>query len=216
MRGLMAATASSAAAALLHAAPPAAAAEVTVPLSEAVASLSVAVEDRTGYDRDTSYGDWIDADRDGCNTRAEVLLEEAVEAPQRSGRCALSGGRWYSWYDDVYVDGKGGLDIDHMVPLAESWDSGAKGWTQERRVRYANYLKDPRHLVAVTARSNRQKSDQDPAEWLPIDSVRCRYVADWTSIKLSWSLSVDTGEKEKLTELASGCPDLPVTYEPVE
>ncbi|MFE0801316.1 hypothetical protein [Streptomyces sp. NPDC058812] len=77
------------------------------------------------------------------------------------------------------------------MPLAEAWDSGAKAWTRERRVAYANYIGDPRHLQAVSQRSNRQKADQDVAAWLPEASVRCKYLAYWVPVKLSWNLSVD-------------------------
>lgn len=187
----------------------------TVPLREAVALLPIAPEDRTGYDRLQSFGGWVDADHDSCNTRKEVLLEEAVDAPTVGARCTLTGGRWWSYYDDTYVDAAGGLDIDHMVPLAEAWDSGASGWSQERRVRYANDLFDPRHLVAVTGRTNRSKADRDPAEWLPPDAgARCRYVEEWTIAKSRYQLSVDPAEKDALTELANACPDDPLTYTP--
>jgi hypothetical protein len=194
-----------------------AAAPVTVPLREAVAALPVADEDRTGYDREESFGGWIDADRDSCNTRQEVLLDEAVDAPTVGTRCALSGGRWWSYYDEVYVDGPRSLDIDHMVPLAESWDSGASSWSQERRVRYANDLTDPRHLVAVTGRSNRSKADRDPAQWLPpAEAAHCRYVTEWTSVKARYGLTVDTAEKAALTTVAAGCPNEPITYTPAQ
>ncbi|MFR9675758.1 HNH endonuclease family protein [Streptomyces sp. TR02-1] len=186
----------------------------TLPLRDAVAALPLSAEDRTGYDRVSSYGRWIDIDKDGCRTRSEVLLEEAVVAPSRTGRCRLSGGRWFSWYDGSVVDGPRGLDIDHVVPLAESWDSGASAWTRERRSAYANYLDDPRHLVAVTARSNRQKADRDPADWMPADPVQCRYAADWTAVKLSWGLSADMAEREALAGVAASCPNLPVRYAP--
>ncbi|MGR4854873.1 GmrSD restriction endonuclease domain-containing protein [Streptomyces sp. LARHCF252] len=139
----------------------------TLPLSDAVDTLPVATEDRTGYHRETSFGGWIDADRDGCSTRQEVLLAEAIEPPAVSGRCTLTGGLWYSWYDNTEVTK---TDIDHMVPLAEAWDSGAKQWTKQRRVEYANYLDDDRHLVAVSQRSNRQKSDQDVTTWIVPDN----------------------------------------------
>jgi hypothetical protein len=205
------------AAAFSSAAAPARAAdgERSVTLHQAVSNLPVAAEDRTGYNRETSYGGWIDADRDGCNTRAEVLLDEAVTAPTVTGTCTLTGGEWFSWYDDTTVDRAGGLDIDHLVPLAESWDSGASQWTKERRVRYANYLGDPRHLVAVTARSNRQKSDQDPATWMPpAADATCRYTADWISVKLTWQLAVDPAERDALTRFAEACPDQDITYTP--
>ncbi|MFH8470931.1 HNH endonuclease family protein [Streptomyces sp. NPDC017991] len=185
---------------------------MTVPLGEAIGRLDVAVEDRTGYDRAREFGSgWIDADRDGCNTRAEVLLAEAVEAPAVFGRCTLTGGTWFSWYDGQEVTQ---TDIDHVVPLAEAWDSGAKAWTRERRVAYANYQDDPRHLEAVSQRSNRQKSDQDVAQWLPEESVRCRYLAYWVPVKLSWNLSVDTAEHQALKNLTDGCSDTDITYTP--
>ncbi|GAB1340746.1 hypothetical protein ACE1SV_73360 [Streptomyces sp. E-15] len=63
------------------------------PLAEAVDSLTVVAEDRTGYDREEAFGNWIDADCDGCDTRAEVLLADAVEEPTVTGRCTLTGGR---------------------------------------------------------------------------------------------------------------------------
>ncbi|MBM9506817.1 HNH endonuclease family protein [Actinacidiphila acididurans] len=187
-----------------------------VALHQAVAKLPVAAEERTGYNRESSFGGWIDADLNGCNTRAEVLLDEAVTAPTVTGTCTLSGGSWYSWYDDTTVTGARALDIDHLVPLAEAWDSGASHWTKARRVAYANYLDDPRHLVAVTARANRSKADQDPAAWMPPSAgATCRYTADWLSVKLTWGLSIDAAEHDALDELAADCPDQDIVYSPV-
>jgi hypothetical protein len=191
--------------------------ETSVRLHDAVEHLRVAQEDRTGYDRQTSYGGWIDADHDGCNTRNEVLLEEAVTPPSISGKCKLMGGSWHSEYDGLTFTNASDLDIDHRVPLAENWDSGGSRWSKAKRVRYANYLTDPRHLLAVSARTNRQKADGDPADWLPpLESVRCQYVADWMSVKLTWDLSIDPAERDALTRIADGCPDEPIDYTPVE
>lgn len=203
-----------AAAAALTATPPAHAAD-TLPLRDAVAALKVADEDRTGYDRNL-FHHWTDADRDGCSTRNEVLLQEAVAAPEVTGRCTLNGGRWHSWYDDQHVEVARALDIDHLVPLAEAWDSDASQWTDQRRETYANDLGDERALVAVTARSNRQKADQDPAQWLPDQAVVCRYVADWTAVKHRWALTVDPAEHQVLTDLAAGCPNTPVVIQPAD
>lgn len=207
------------AAALVGSVPSASAAPgdtVTTTLRQATADLPVRVEDRTGYNREESFGTWIDADHDGCRTRAEVLLEEALQAPEVTGRCTLTPGtgRWYSWYDDQYVNSPRDLDVDHVVPLAEAWDSGASAWSQERRAAYANDLSDPRHLEAVTQRSNRQKSDKDPAQWMPDPAVYCRYTEYWVIAKSRYGLSVDTAEKSKLTELVSGCPGTSLTYTP--
>ncbi|MEU1663533.1 DUF1524 domain-containing protein [Streptomyces sparsogenes] len=99
-----------------------------------------------------------------------------------------------------------------MVPLAEAWDSGASTWTAAERQAYANDLDEPRALVAVTARENRQKADQDPAEWMPsAPSARCRYVTEWAVVKTRWGLSVDQVEAESLAELAAGCPNEELT-----
>jgi hypothetical protein len=94
---------------------------LTLPVRDALAQLPVAAEDRTGYVR-TTFKHWTDTDGDGCNTRQEVLKEEAIVAPVQGARCALTGGEWYSPYDDTYVQDASGLDIDHLVPLAEAWD----------------------------------------------------------------------------------------------
>ncbi|MEV4371686.1 HNH endonuclease family protein [Nonomuraea sp. NPDC049637] len=130
----------------------------------------------------------------------------------------MSGGRWYSYYDDQYVENASGLDVDHLVPLAEAWDSGAYDWTAAERQAYANDLNESWHLVAVTARSNRQKADQDPSTWQPpYEPARCRYAAEWTAIKLRWSLSIDPPEQTALAELGADCPDqrLPETDDQV-
>ncbi|MGW4412631.1 HNH endonuclease family protein [Nonomuraea sp. NPDC004702] len=176
-------------------------------LSDAVAELPVADERREGYVR-TKFRHWIDEDRDSCSTRAEVLIDEAIEPPEIGDGCRLSGGRWYSYYDDQYVDVATGLDVDHLVPLAEAWDSGAYDWTPAQRQDYANDLREPWHLVAVTARSNRQKADQDPSTWQPpFEPARCRYAAEWTAVKMRWSLSIDPAEQQALTDLGEACPD---------
>lgn len=184
---------------------------VTTTLRQAVADLSIADEDRIGYER-TKFRHWIDEDRDGCNTRMEVLFAEAVVPPTVGAGCAISGGVWHSYYDDADQTVARSLDIDHMVPLAESWDSGASGWSAAERQDYANDLGDERALVAVTARENRQKADQDPAEWLPSDAgATCRYVTEWTAVKIRWGLTVDPGEAAALEQLADGCPDEELT-----
>ncbi|GHJ08459.1 hypothetical protein TPA0907_28260 [Micromonospora humidisoli] len=201
-------------AATLGLAHPAEAAGYSAPLTTAVADLPVATEIRTGYSRDL-FPHWIDADGDGCNTRNEVLLAEAVSAPTVTGTCTLSGGRWYSYYDNAYWTATGDLDIDHMVPLAEAWDSGARTWTTSRRQAYANDLGDSRPLAAVTDNVNQAKSDQDPATWLPpYAAARCRYVNEWVATKTRWRLTVDSAEKSALTSLAGGCPNatISVTY----
>ena len=192
------------------------AAAYTVPLTTAVRALPVAAEVREGYQR-TSFKHWNAGQNptDGCNTRMEVLLSEAVDPPQVLPGCKLSGGRWWSYYDSKWITSAGALDVDHMVPLAEAWDSGASQWTAERREAYANDLDVPTSLVAVSAAANRSKADQDPAEWLPPTAeVMCRYVSEWVGTKLRWGLTADAVELEALNQLADGCTGTTVTYQP--
>ncbi|MFF6859886.1 HNH endonuclease family protein [Streptomyces bacillaris] len=197
-----------------HAAAPVS--EVTT-LADAVGLVQVTEEDRTGYTR-SSFKHWNSGDdkSDGCNTRAEVLLAEAVVAPTVEAGCKLTGGTWVSYYDSQEVNSAGSLDIDHMVPLAEAWDSGASAWTAARREAYANDQGSTVSLVAVTARTNRQKADQDPADWMPPSpEAQCRYVGEWVATKLRWQLTADDRELEALKVYAEGpCEDTIVHYTP--
>ena len=151
-----------------------------------------------GYDRKL-FNHWIDADKDGCDTRKEVLIAEATVKPKIGAKCVLSGGTWLSSYDNKTVKGSGtGLDVDHMVPLAEAWRSGAWQWSSEEREKFANDLQDERVLIAVSATSNRSKSDKDPANWLPKVSKEavCDYAFNWVSVKYRFSLTIDPKERQ--------------------
>ncbi|WP_127469756.1 HNH endonuclease family protein [Streptomyces sp. B27] len=186
-------------------------------LADAVGLVNFTEEDRTGYTR-SSFKHWNSGDdkSDGCNTRNEVLLAEAVVAPTVEPGCKLTGGTWISYYDGQEVTRAGSLDIDHMVPLAEAWDSGASAWTAARREAYANDQGADVSLVAVTARTNRSKSDQDPADWMPPSpEAQCRYVGEWVATKLRWQLTADARELEALKVYAQGpCEDTVVHYTP--
>jgi hypothetical protein len=200
-----------AAGAVLAVAGPARAATIAKPLRTLIADLPVASEVRTGYNRDL-FPHWIDADGDGCNTRYEVLIAEAVTAPSVGSGCSLSGGRWYSYYDGASWTATSDVDIDHLVPLAEAWDSGARSWTTSQRQSYANDLGDSRSLVGVTDNVNQSKGDRDPAEWMPpLANVACRYIAEWAAVKTRWGLSVNSAEKSALTAEANGCSNVTVT-----
>ncbi|MFB6900757.1 HNH endonuclease family protein [Streptomyces hydrogenans] len=185
-------------------------------LADAVDLVPVADESRTGYTRD-KFKHWntgLDA-TDGCNTRAEVLQAEAVESPAVAADCKLSGGLWVSYYDGQEVNDPGKLDIDHMVPLAEAWDSGASAWDAKRREAYANDQDAAVSLVAVTARSNRAKADRDPAEWMPpLPEAHCRYVGEWAATKLRWGLSADQAKIDALKVYAEACETTVVHYTP--
>jgi hypothetical protein len=181
----------------------------SAPFFTAISDLPVATEVRTGYDR-TLFKHWVDADGDGCSTRNEVLIAEADDPVTIGSGCSLSGGRWFSYYDRVSWTNTSDVDIDHMVPLAEAWDSGARSWTSTRRELYANDLGDSRSLVGVTDDVNQAKGDQDPATWMPTYD-KCRYLREFVAVKLRWRLTVDSAERSALQSLSSGCTNTTIT-----
>lgn len=177
---------------------------LTAPAAQAFdLPLTIAPDQLSGYER-TLFNHWIDADKDKCDTRKEVLIQEAVSIPKLSSGCVFNGGKWISAYDGLATTDYSTLDIDHMVPLSEAWRSGAWKWSPAQREAFANDLTDPRALVAVTASLNRQKSDQDPSTWLPPIN-QCAYVSNWIAIKVRYSLTVDTAEANALTTLVASC-----------
>jgi hypothetical protein len=178
-------------------------------LRTAVDNLPVASESNAGYDR-TKFKHWVDANKDCQNTRAEVL---AAESRVRASGCAIKRGKWVSYYDRKTYTYASSLDIDHLVPLAEAWGSGARSWNAATRQSYANDLGDGRALVAVSATANRSKGARDAAQWLPRYD-RCRYVREWTAVKLRWKLTVDRTEKAALKKVAAGCSNVVVKWSP--
>jgi hypothetical protein len=132
------------------------------------------------------------------------LIDEADDPVTVGSGCSLSGGRWFSYYDRVNVYDSSDVDIDHMVPLAEAWDSGARNWATYTRERFANDLDDYRSLVGVTASSNRSKGDRDPVDWMPT-YYKCRYLREWVAVKHRWRLTVEDGRGNlERTDTAAG------------
>lgn len=164
-------------------------------------SLPVSGEVGSGYSREL-FRHWSDLDGDGCDTREEVLIEERVEGTVRG--CVVVNGVWFSIYDGKSTSSARTFDIDHFVPLKEAWDSGAWRWDSDTRQRFANDLAYAPSLVAVTAGSNRSKSDRDPSDWLP-QRDRCTYAKSWVGVKFRWRLSVDSAEKRALSQILRQC-----------
>ena len=170
-----------------------------------LARLTIKTEHYWGYSR-SYFPTWIDADRDGCNTRYEVLIKESLTTVRVSSGCYLTHGKWRSAYDGYMSTNPTKFQIDHVVALKEAWDSGAWAWTASRRRAYANDLGDSRTLRAVSAASNDAKGDKDPAQWLPpLASFRCTYAIWWVDIKVRWHLSVDSAERAALRSLLLRC-----------
>lgn len=187
---------------------PSAQAAMPTPVSASTArtylsELTVKAEgSSTGYSRD-KFPHWI-TQSGACNTREVVLKRDGTNVSQDSS-CAAVSGSWYSQYDGATWTAASDLDIDHMVPLAEAWRSGASGWTTAQRQSYANDLTRPQ-LIGVTDNVNQSKGDQDPATWLPSRTAyTCTYVRAWVHVKHYYDLSVDSAEKSALQSALSGC-----------
>ncbi|KKK39936.1 hypothetical protein WQ57_01295 [Mesobacillus campisalis] len=164
-------------------------------------SLTVKSEgSMTGYSRD-KFPHWI-SQGGGCDTRQVVLKRDA---DYYSGNCPVTSGKWYSYYDGISVYSPSEIDIDHVVPLAEAWRSGASSWTTTKRQNFANDLNGPQ-LIAVTASVNRSKGDQDPSTWQPPRyGARCAYAKMWINTKYRWDLNLQSSEKSSLQSMLDTC-----------
>jgi hypothetical protein len=158
------------------------------------------------YDRGL-YKHWVDADRDCQDTRQEVLIAESVVPVTLDARgCNVVKGEWRDPYTGLTFTDPKKLDVDHLVPLAETHTSGGYAWDATRRQGYANDLGDPNTLIAVSASANRSKGDKDPAKWLPANTAfRCTYVQEWMEVKARWGLAMDSAEEAKVDQIANGC-----------
>ncbi|MEV6343700.1 HNH endonuclease family protein [Actinoplanes sp. NPDC051851] len=168
-----------------------------------LAALTVAAEANADtYDRDL-FPHWITISGT-CNTRETVLKRDGTSVVVSSA-CAATSGSWYSPYDGETWTAASDLDIDHIVPLAEAWRSGASAWTTSKRQDFANDLTRPQ-LIAVTDNVNQSKSDQDPTTWKPpLTSYYCTYAKMWVAVKYYWGLTLQSAEKTALTSMLSTC-----------
>ena len=160
------------------------------------------------FERSAFGSGWIDADHDCQNTRAEALIDESSVAPSftSSRDCTVLAGRWVDPWSGVVTTVAHDFDIDHTVPLANAWRSGAWAWTPAQRLAYANDLTAKDHLVAILASENRSKGDDGPEGWRPPDRRSwCRYALDWDHIKAKWRLTATPEEWTALQETAATC-----------
>ncbi|MEU2615162.1 HNH endonuclease family protein [Micromonospora sp. NPDC007271] len=173
-------------------------ADVTKQLDELAVAAAGSMK---GYSR-SRFPHWRKTGKN-CDVRDSVLQKDG-ESIELSG-CNVVGGNWESAYDGLALDDPAQVDIDHVVPLANAWRSGANEWDDAKRGDFANDLTRPQ-LVAVSARSNRAKGDQDPSQWKPANrSYWCQYATDWVTVKHYWRLTVTSAEKAALTDMLEGC-----------
>ena len=167
---------------------------------------------RTGYSRARFGPAWFDADRNGCDTRNDLLrrdLTRRVAKPGTNG-CVTISGDLTDPYTGVALHVRSGrtavVDVDHVVSLSDAWQTGARAWTAERRLTFAN---DPLNLLVTSPAANRQKGDSDAASWLPPRrSYRCVFAARQTAVKTKYHLWATSAEQAALVRVLTGCPTL--------
>lgn len=155
------------------------------------------------YNRDSLFGNWIDTDKDCQNTRAELLIARSARPVTftTASKCTVDSGEWIDPYTGNTHYKASELQIDHIVPLAEAWRSGAWSWTQEERLAFAN---DSTNLVAVESAVNLQKSDRTPDEWMPPNkNVWAFYVTSWIQLKNKYGLSARPDEANSVLLLGN-------------
>ncbi|SDP09649.1 Protein of unknown function [Klenkia soli] len=171
---------------------------------------------RTGYDRDQFGSGWVDTDRNGCDTRNDVLARDLTAEQFRPGTndCVVTSGVLadpYSGTTISFLRGQGTseeVQIDHVVALSNSWQTGAQQWDEQTRVAFAN---DPLNLLAVDGPLNQQKGDGDTATWLPPNrAYRCAYVARQVAVKLTYGLWTTPAEHTAMATVLTSCPEEPL------
>nr|WP_231134219.1 HNH endonuclease family protein [Motilibacter deserti] len=171
---------------------------------------------RAGYDREEFGPAWADVDRNGCDTRNDVLRRDLAEVATKPGTrgCVVATGTLVDPYSGAtieFVRGMGtsqAVQIDHVVALSDAWQKGAQQWDEALREEFAN---DPLELLAVDGRLNSAKRDGDAATWLPpARPARCAYVARQVAVKAKYRLWVTAAEKAAIGRVLAGCPDEPL------
>jgi hypothetical protein len=166
---------------------------------------------RTGYDRGLFGQAWADTDRNGCDTRNDILRRDLTALVLRAGThgCLVLSGRLddpYTGQSIAFVRGEdtsARVQIDHVVALSDAWQKGAQKWSTSTRTRFAN---DPLNLLAVDGPTNQAKSDGDAATWLPPRTpYRCAYVARQTAVKARYRLWVTAAERDAVRRVLTSC-----------
>lgn len=165
---------------------------------------------KTGYDRAQFGQAWLDVDRNGCDTRNDILRRDLTGITYtNSVPCKVQTGTLadpYTGKTISFVRGSGtstAVQIDHVVALSDAWQKGAQQLTTEQRTAFAN---DPLNLQATDGPTNQQKGDGDAATWLPPNKpFRCEYVARQISVKATNGLWVTQAEHDAMARILADC-----------
>ncbi len=183
--------------------------------SAAALLTTLAVKGRapqTGYDRDRFGPAWADADRNGCDTRNDMLARDlrAVRTDPATRGCVVLSGVLADPYSARQVPFRRGeltssaVQVDHVVALSDAWQKGAQRLSGRERLALAN---DPLNLLAVDGPLNLQKGDGDAATWLPpAKGYRCEYVARQVAVKAKYDLWVTAAEQAAMARVLRRCP----------
>jgi len=158
-----------------------------------------------GVYRREDWPHWADVDGNGCDARQDALIAWSVVAAtvNRSGTCKVVAGSWVSPYDLKASNNPSDFDVDHLVPLANAFQSGGWTWNAERRRAFAN---TPGELVVASASSNRSKGADSPDQWRPSNRDSwCAYADGWVKVKSAWGLTVTTSERDALGQMLDTC-----------
>jgi len=179
----------------------------------AVAKLTVKGRaPKTGYTRAQFGQAWFDTDKNGCDTRNDILRRD-LKSKQMQNACKVMAGTLapdpYTGTSIRFVyGGASEVDIDHVVALSDAWQKGAASWSAGKRLALAN---DPLNLLAVDSSTNRSKGDGDAATWLPPNKAyRCTYVARQVAVKGKYAIWVTSGERDAMTRVLATCPTMPL------
>ncbi|MEU7072877.1 HNH endonuclease family protein [Streptomyces narbonensis] len=168
----------------------------------------------TGYSRDAFGPAWSDAgtvemSRNSCPTRQDVLARDLDDVVRAEDGCTVLSGVLHDRYTGRTIDFKRGprtsmaVQIDHVVPLALGWQSGARELSAEQKRNYAN---DPENLIATDGPTNASKGAKDAAAWMPPRAeAHCWYATAQVRVKTKYRLSVTPAEKSALRTALESC-----------
>ncbi len=162
------------------------------------------------YDRGRHFGPaWRDVDRNGCDTRNDILRRDLTNVEFRPGTnsCVVVTGVLHDPYTGQVIDFTKDqalkVQIDHVIPLSYAWGRGAETWSARQRLEFAN---DPVNLLAVDGPANASKGDKGPSEWLPPDQAHwCAYVLSFAGVAADYGLSVSQEDWDVMTSVAATC-----------